>query len=173
MKKIIPVIFLCLVACKEISFKQPQPKGVRALTNIPDELRGKYLLVDPNTPTPDTLFVETAGYRVGHNPKEKNILGDSIVLKNFKGYYFLNINGRPEWLLRVIRRESNGDLIYMSLEQEQNDFGNFIQKLSSVINVDSVQLKDEKLYQIDPTPKELVSLIDNGYFKKITLKKIH
>lgn len=88
MKKIIPIIVLCLVACKEISFKQPQPKGMRSLANIPTELRGKYLLVDPNTPTPDTLFVETAGYRVGHNPKEKNILGDSIVLKSLRAIIF-------------------------------------------------------------------------------------
>lgn len=85
----------------------------------------------------------------------------------------MNINGNPEWFLRVIKRESNGDLVYMSLEQEQNDFGSFVKKLSTVINIDSVQLKDEKLYQIDPTPKELVTLIDRGYFKKITLKKIH
>jgi len=172
MKLIAPVILLCLVACKEISFKQPQPKGIRALATIPGELRGRYLLVDPNSPTPDTLFVEMEGYRVGHNPKEKNILGDSIVLKSYKGYYFLNINGNPEWFLRVVKRESNGDLLYMSLEQEQNDFGSFVKKLSTVINVDSVQLKDEKLYQINPTPKELVTLIDNGYFKKIILKKI-
>jgi len=173
MKRLIPFILLCLVACKEISFKQAQPKGIRALTVIPGDLRGKYLLVDPNSPMPDTLFVETEGYRVGHNPKEKNVLGDSIVLKSYKGYYFLNINGNPEWFLRVIKQENNGDLQYMSLEQEQNDFGGFIKKLSAVINIDSVQLKDEKLYQIDPTPKELVALIDKGYFKKITLKKIH
>jgi len=173
MKLVIPFILLCLVGCKEISFQQPQPKGIRALTNIPVDLRGKYLLVDPNSPTPDTLFVETEGYRVGHNPKEKNVLGDSIVLKSYKGYYFLNINGNPEWFLRVIKQDNHGDLMYMSLEQEQNDFGNFIKKLSTVINVDSVQLKDEKLYQIDPTPKQLLALIDKGYFKKITLKKIH
>ena len=172
MKWIVLAILLCLVACKEISFKQPQPKDVRALNTIPGSLRGKYLLVDPNTPIPDTLFVEADGYRVGHNPKEKNMLGDSLVLKNYKGYYFLNINGNPEWFLRVIKQEKNGDLQYMSLEQEQNDFGNFVKKLSTVINVDSVQLKDEILYQIDPTPRELVTLINKGYFKKITLKKI-
>jgi len=172
MKQIVAVAFLCLVACKEISFQQPQPAGIRALANIPVELRGRYLLVDPNSPATDTLFVEGVGYRVGHNRNEKNLLGDSIVLKSYKGYYFLNINGNPEWFLRVIKRERNGDLLLMGLEQEQNDFGNFVKKLSGTIGVDSIQLKDEKLYQINPTPKQLVSLIDKGFFTKRTLKKI-
>lgn len=172
MKQFIPVILLCLIACKEISFQQAQPTGIRALTNIPGKLRGKYLLVDPNSPATDTLFVESVGYRVGHNPKEKNILGDSIVLKSYKGYYFLSINGNPEWFLRVIKREHNGDLLLMSLEQEQNDFGMLVKKLSGTIRVDSVQLKNEKLYQINPTPKQLVRLIDKGFFTKRILKKI-
>lgn len=172
MKQFISAFLLCLVSCQEISFQQPQPTGVSALTNIPAKLRGKYLLIDPNSPSTDTLFVESGGYRVGHNPKEKNMLGDSIVLKSYRGYYFLNINGNPEWFLRVIKRERNGDLLFMSLEEEQNKFGNFVKKLSRTIRVDSVQLKDEKLYQIHPTPKQLVGLIDNGFFRKITLKKI-
>src|SRR3982751_1576207 len=101
MVKYIPLIFFCLLACNEISFQQPQPKGKKTLSKIPSGLTGQYLLSDPDSPATDTLFVTSDGYRVGHNPKEKKTLGDSIILKCYKGYYFLNINTNPEWILRV------------------------------------------------------------------------
>lgn len=175
MKQFICLILLCLFACKEISFQQPQPKGKKTLYKIPAKLRGEYLLSDPGSPAKDTLFVAFDGYCIGHDPKEKRILSDSLVLKYYRGYYFLNINTNtnPEWLLRVIKRERNGDLVYMNLEEENNDFSAFIKKLSSEVRVDSVEMRDGKLYQIDPTPQRLISLIDKGYFKKITLKKIN
>ena len=130
---------------------------------------------DPGSPAKDTLFVAFNGYSIGHDPKEKRILSDSLVLKYYRGYYFLNINTNtnPEWLLRVIKRERNGDLVYMNLEGENSDFSVFIKKLSSEVKVDSVEIRDGKLYRIDPTPQQLISLIDKGYFKKITLKKIN
>lgn len=172
MKKLLILLtFLSLIACKEISFQQPQPKGKKALSKIPGALRGKYLLSDPDSPAKDTLFVTFDGYRVGHLEK-KSVLGDSLVLKYYKGYYFLNINNKPEWLLRIIRQEKNGDLVYMNMEQEKNDFAGFLKRISYEIRVDSLDVNDEKLYQIDPTPKQLISFIDKGYFKKMTLKKI-
>lgn len=172
MKQFLFLTILCLAACKEISFQQPQPNGKRQLSKIPSRLQGNYLLSDPDSPAKDTLFVAFDGYRVGHNKKEKSILGDSIILKYYKGYYFLNINSNPEWLLRVIKQERNGDLIYMDLEEEDNDFPKLIKKISAEIKLDSLEVHNEKLYQINPTPQELVSLINKGYFKKMTLKKI-
>lgn len=165
-------IIMALVGCKEISFQQPQPKGKKTLSRIPDGLHGKYLLSDPDSPAKDTLFVTADGYRIGHNPNEKSTLSDSVVLKHYKGYYFLNINNHPEWLLRVIRPEKNGDLMYLALEQENHDFLALLRRISSDIKIDSVESKGEMLYQIDPTPKQLIMFIDKGYFKKTLLKKM-
>ena len=47
MYKLITVaLIVAFTGCKEISYKEPQPKGKRALTEIPKELRGKYLIVE-------------------------------------------------------------------------------------------------------------------------------
>lgn len=177
-----PLVFLLLlgfVSCKEISFEQPQPKGKKALIEVPKKLHGKYLTEDARTESvPDTLVIFSKGYRVSGLPKENSsepeqeFLGDSLVLKYFKGYYFVNVNDNPEWLLRVLKVEKNGDITCMALDQEGKKFNEFLQSLAQEIKVDSFEVNGDMLYQIDPKPKELVRLIEKGFFKKATWKKI-
>jgi hypothetical protein len=174
MHKLFPaILILSLVACKEISFKEPQPKGKKSLSQIPRELLGSYLVVEEKgTDSKDTLVVTTKGYYVPSD-SSKEELGDSLVLKKYKGYYFFNDNENPEWLLRVVKREPNGDLSYMLLEPKDKSFDEFLLALNKEIEIDSVEVNKQKLYQIDPSPKKLISLIEKGYFKKtITLKKL-
>ena len=93
-------------------------------------------------------------------------------MKKFKGYYFVNINENPEWLLRVIKQETNGDLFYMTMD-EGVSFKEFLDKVSKEIKIDSVEINGEKLYQIDPSPKQLVRLIEKGYYKNtLEMKKL-
>lgn len=165
-------LLLILFSCKEISFKETQPKGKKSLQEIPEKLYGVYLLADENETSKDTLVVSAKGYLIVSDQKQ-NFLGDSLVLKHHKGYYFLNINENPEWLLRVIKQEENGDLIYMSMDVEEPAFNALVKKLSREVRVDSLEVSGEKLYQIDPSRKQLMKLIKNGYFKKtIRMKKI-
>ena len=174
MHKLFPVLLiLSLVACKEISFKEPQPKGKKSLSQIPQELRGSYLVVEEKgADSKDTLVVTTKGYYVPSD-SSKEELGDSLVLKKYKGYYFFNDNENPEWLLRVVKREPNGDLSYMLLEPTDMSFNEFLLSINKEIEIDSIEVNNQKLYQIDPSAKKLISLIEKGYFKKtITLKKV-
>jgi hypothetical protein len=186
MKSLQPLLILLLpiaFACKEISFEQPQPKGRKALTNIPKTLQGKYLpLTDDGKASQDTVIITARGYRFGYydaaeravknDRYEEGVLSDSLVLKSYKGYYFLNLNENPEWLLRVLKQERNGDLIYMTLEEKNADFNDFLKKLSAVIKVDSVVTPNETLYQIDPTDNELMLLINKGFFSKSKLIRV-
>lgn len=166
------LILSSLFACKEISFKEPQPKGKKRLSEIPRELLGSYILVEEKGDNKDTLVVTRNGYFVSSD-STKGELGDSLVLKKYKGYYFFNDNENPEWLLRVVKREHNGDLSYMVMDPAEKSFNEFLLTLNEEIKIDSVEVNNEQLYQIDPTPKELISLIEKGYFKKtITLKKV-
>ena len=162
-------IVLIFFSCKEISFKEPQPRGKKALKEIPKSLTGSYLLRDGQES--DTLIVTARSY-YALSDKKKSELGDSLVLKKYKGYYFVNVNDNPEWLLRIIKQEKNGDLVYMEMD-DGNSFNDFLLKISKEIKVDSVEVNGGKLYQIDPSPKQLVGLIEKGYFKKkMQLKKL-
>ena len=183
MKRLMPVLILLFAfSCKEISFREPQPKGKKLLTHVPKELHGRYLAQKENGDvSEDTIIITANGYRFAYaHPLDKNnaghpdagILGDSLVLKSYKGYYFLNINDNPEWLLRVLHREKNGDLIYMAPEQEGVEFDDYLKKLSTQIRIDSLKVQGEMLYQIDPTPKQLVDLVEKGYFSRTLFKKI-
>jgi hypothetical protein len=180
----ITLAFLLLVACKEISFQNPQPEGKKALTSVPRNLQGKYLTItDQGELSKDTVIITADGYRFGyfdpaeraakrHDEYEEGVLGDSLVLKSYKGYYFFNLNQKPEWLLRVLKQDKNGDLWYMAMEEKNVDFNDYLQKLSLEIRIDSLTTEKETLYQIKPTPNELIALINKGYFTKSRLIKV-
>ena len=60
------VVFLC--SCKEISFRQPQPKGRKALSAIPAKLQGKYLAYQENGElAEDTIIITRNGYLFSYN----------------------------------------------------------------------------------------------------------
>lgn len=172
-KLFLAFVFIVACACKEISFQGPQPKGKASLKEIPKSLLGKYLLSEQNDASnKDTLVVTRNGYYVTSD-STRGTLGDSLVLKKFKGYYFFNDNENPEWLLRVVKRLDNGDLTYMSMDPGEQKFNEFLLELNKEITIDSFHVKNKMLYQIDPTPQQLVDLIDKGYFRKtIRLKKL-
>jgi hypothetical protein len=165
-------LFAVVCSCKEISFKEPQPKGKPIIREIPKSLRGKYLLKEENGTNKDTLVITKFGYEVTGD-STKGVLGDSLVLKKYKGYYFFNKNENPEWLLRVVKQSDNGDLSYMFMDNGEKSFHDFVYDLNKEIRIDSFQVNNEMLYQIDPTPQQLIDLIDKGYFKKtVQLKRI-
>jgi len=185
MKKssLILLLFFFLGSCKEISFREPQPRGRRALKSVPQKLWGKYLTFQENGEiSQDTIVITQSGYRFGYfDPRASSglkegydvgVLSDSLVLKSYKHYYFLSFYENPEWLLRVIRQEKNGDLVYMAMEQEDVDFKDYARKLSAEITIDSIKLENETLYQIDPSPPKLIELIDKGLFSRTNLKKV-
>jgi hypothetical protein len=173
----LPLIFVLLAlltstACKEISFKEPQPRDKKILKTVPAELQGKYFIKDENGTATDTLTINEWGYTVGHNANESALLSDSLVLKYHKGYYFINMDAHPEWILRVIRRDTNGDLLVMSMEDKERNFYSFLKQLSAETKIDSSEVNGEKLYQIDPSPAKLISLVKHGYFKETKFRKI-
>ncbi len=174
MQKVVAVV-ICLLAfsCREVSFREPQPRGKKSLEEIPPPLQGLYYIPPDGESPADTLRVNDSGYFFVSDRKDKMQLSDSVVIKRYKGYYFLNVHEKPEWLLRVIRPQPNGDLLMLSMETEEKKFQEFVRSLSKRIAVDSLKLETKTLYQIDPSPKELYKLIREGYFKqRILLKRI-
>ena len=168
MKKLALIVcVLALYSCKEITYKNPQPKGKKPLSLIPEDLRGSYIMINETENTSDTVIVDSKGYMIASDSKQK-LLGDSLVLKVYKGYYFLNINERPEWLLRIITREPNGDLVFRSMDTNEDRFKALLHKLAGDVPIDSLEIDGEKLYQIDPTRRQMLKLIKSGYFSEIS-----
>ena len=169
MNCLMPIAFACcLMACKEISFREPQPMGKRALREVPKELRGRYLIDPYDENANDTLVVTAQGYFVT-NDSTRSFLSDSLVLKKYSGYYFFNAFEKSVWLLRIVKRESNGNLTYMAMDSGEKTFHSFLMDLNKEIRIDSMEVEGSMVYQIDPSPKELLYLVKKGYFSKAIL----
>jgi hypothetical protein len=165
------LLFLLLTGCQEITYREPQPKGVKSLADIPESMRGRYLLPEDNRAMRDTLVVEANTYYATSDKGDKRVLGDSLLLRFYKGYYFLSLYNNPEWLSRVVRLEPNGDIAYYMLGAEEKNFPTFVRQLTEQIKIDSSVVGDKKLYQIDPSPQQLLALIKKGYFRQTAILK--
>lgn len=173
MKSMVPCFLglVFLIACSEICYKEPQPKGVKPLTEIPGKLHGRYIVSDENGST-DTLIVFNKGYRIGKDDVAS--LSDSLVLKQYKGYYFINIRDDVAWYLRIMKQEKNGNILYMAMPEATSEYkgGIFKDVLSLDVPVAETEVEGKTHYIIDPSPKKLLELIRKGYFGEQTFKKI-
>jgi hypothetical protein len=182
--QIYAILVLFLSACTEIGFKEAQPADGRILSAIPARLQGRYIMPDENSSSPsDTIIVTGTGYHVtyfsaddrlrsNHDAIDQGTISDSLVLKYYKPYYFLNFREQDQWMLRVIKVQANGDLVLLSPQQSDIDFKDYLKNLSAVVRIDSGFVNGKMLYQINPSPKKLVSLIETGFFTGTTLKRV-
>ena len=122
---------LFLASCSEISYKEPQPKGIKNLTQVPSKLHGRYLILDDGEQS-DTLVVSATGYKLGKD--DLATLSDSLVMKYYKGYYFINMRSDYSWYLRVVKPLPNGNLSYMAMpeisdEHQGKEFRDLLSKI--------------------------------------------
>ena len=69
-------VVLTLASCTNVSFVKPQPEGVKALTEIPENLQGTYVFNDTIIVTSNTIGEDT--------------LGKSLIVKKRGNFYYLN-----------------------------------------------------------------------------------
>jgi len=159
------LLFTCLkvlVSCTEISFKEPQPKNVKILKSFPSSLRGKYIIPeDSSTRNPDTLIISKQWYRIsGGSEKEdwlnRGNLSDSLVLKKYKGYYFLNFWIEKQWVIRTFRQEKNGNIILMDINLSNDKT---LQNLKTELHPEIIKDESNTFYQVDPLPQDLLDFI--------------
>jgi len=154
---------MTLLACTEISYKEPQPKRIKSLESVPEKLHGSYLWDG------DTVIFFDKGFRVKDKKEDVLYLSDSIVLKKYKNHYFVNYREGFEWRLRILKPLKNGDLMFLEMENVPEDEAErkiFIEKLSAVTPVIETSIDSSKHYIIDPSAKKLYALISKGFFKE-------
>jgi hypothetical protein len=167
-----------LYSCKEVSYPQAQPTGVESLKEIPESLRGTYQGVNKNTgELGDTIIIERWGYRAKDN-KEKDwltsgSLSDTLVLKAYQNYFFVNFKIGNQWVLRVIQREPNGSLLFLSIDLgDDKKRHDALKKLKKKFIVKEAKTKGDVFYQINPSPEQLMNMIKEGYFTGQRLVKL-
>ncbi len=179
MKTIGLILFwsLLLYSCKEVSFREPQPIGVPALKEVPASLRGRYVGIDDGGQDTDTLIIETSGYRI-KDAKENDWLGrgvisDSLVIKIYENFTFINFRSDDQWVLRVIKQKSSGDIQFLSINiSDDKKRREILKKLSKRFPVKEIDHKDDTFYQINPTKEQLIQLLKEGFFTGGGLSKI-
>jgi hypothetical protein len=174
-------LFWCalLYSCKEVTFTEAQPKGSEALNEVPPLLRGTYQTVDQTTGDfSDTLIIESWGYRFkDKNEKDwltRGTLSDTLVVKFYQNYYFVNFKSHGQWVLRLIQQEPSGAIRFLSIDlKDEKKRKEILKKLGKKIGIKETKTKeDDTFYQINPTPEQLMSLIKEGYFTGDKLNKI-
>lgn len=169
---------LLLYSCKEVTFREAQPAGIAPLKVIPPALQGVYQTYDKSTgETGDTLIVESWGYHFKDKEDQdwlgRGRLSDSLVVKFYENYYFVNFKDDDQWVLRLIRQKSPGVLEFLSIDiQDDSKRREMLRKLSRKMPVKEIQKNDDTFYQINPTPSQLITLIKEGYFTGVELRKM-
>jgi len=168
---------LMFASCKEVSFREPQPSGVKELTEVPEALHGMYIPSDAKPDDKaDTLIVESWGYHFkDSNDKDwlgRGAISDSLVVKFYKDYYFVNFRSGDQWVLRLIKQKSDGSIEFLSIDlQSEQKSKDKLKRLSKKIKFTEVKRGDDSFYQINPTPDQLMMLIKEGFFTGTTLER--
>lgn len=168
---------LLFASCKEVSFRETQPAGVKPLQEVPEALRGMYIPVgaEPDDKA-DTLIIESWGYHFkDSNDKDwlgRGTISDSLVVKFYQNYYFVNFRAGDQWVLRLIKQNQNGSIEFLSIDLQNDEHSkDKLKKLSKKIKFKEVKHGDDTFYQINPTPAQLMTLINDGFFTGITLER--
>jgi hypothetical protein len=175
------LLFIWCSACTEVSFPTHQPRGIKPLTEIPKELRGKYIISEGDSiDRLDTLVIDTHTYRFTSSTKnepgwlDNAQLSDSLILKKYKGFYFFSFKEKDQWLLRVVKPEMGGELSFRMFAIDGAGKDKLLWELEQELPVEAIQVgSDEKYYRIDPSPKMLMKLVKRKkYWEESKLKRI-
>ncbi|MCI0751121.1 MAG: hypothetical protein L0Y35_04730 [Flammeovirgaceae bacterium] len=171
--KYLPFFFFGLIfaSCTEVSFTVPQPKGIKKLIEIPDQFVGKYVSTY-SSETTDTLVISKTGYlikEVKEKPDinlERGSLSDSLVIKFYRGYYFVNMKENDQWILRILRFSDN-QLEFSSIDISTDEQKEKLKSLKPEI----LKIDGNTYYRINPSKKKILKLVQqqspSGILKKV------
>ena len=175
---LVAICSMFLLSCTEVTFPEAQPRGVKDLKEVPTVLQGTYETYSKATgETGDTLIIESWGYRFKDKTDQdwlgRGVLSDTLVVKFYKDYYFVNFKDEDQWVLRVVRQKSPGLLEFLSIDLSNEAVRKeILAKLGGKLKIKEVKRGDNIYYQINPTPAQLLTLIKDGYFTGVELRKM-
>ena len=82
-------VVLTMASCTNVAFVKPQPEGIKALTEIPENLQGTYVINDSIIVKANAIGVDT--------------LGKTLVVKKRGNFYYLNFKEEEVYELTVVK----------------------------------------------------------------------
>lgn len=164
-----------LFSCTEIKFKQAQPKGIKDLAIIPEQIQGEYLLDKK-----DTIKISSDQIRIHQDSTGLNDevyeISDVFKVRYWKKIYFLNIKEKEDsiWTLIFIQKNKNQQLSAGFLNFSDKDKEK-IDKIKSITKVQTILSESDKVnyYLVDPSRCELRKIMKQASFHSlISLEKI-
>ena len=92
-------LVLTLASCSNVAFVKPQPEGIEALAEIPENLQGIYAFDTASCTACDSIIVTS-------NTIGEDTLGKNLIVKKRGNYYYLNFleeNGYDLTVVKVIQ----------------------------------------------------------------------
>ena len=162
---------IAFVSCTEIYFERPQPKGVKPLKEGIRELVGEYISAEDDDDK-DTISV-TLDKIVFNDDDLDESLGDIMVIKRYKGYYFLNFHSEEKdlWQLIVVKDVKEDLLEITNLTSiDQDNARELEEKRYSEVRTND----DDDYIVMDPPRRRLMQMIEYPIFdeNKLVLNKI-
>ena len=144
---------------------------------VPEALRGMYIPAGADSADrADTLVIESWGYHFkDSNDKDwlgRGAISDSLIVKFYQDYYFVNFRAGDQWVLRLLKQNKNGSIEFLSIDLQNDESSkDKLKRLSKKIKFKEVKRGDDTFYQINPTPSQLMVLIHEGFFTGTTLER--
>ena len=166
-----------LYSCHEVTFREPQPSGVAALREVPSILRGHYVGETREGEITDTLIITSTGYNItdsaGRAWLGRGVISDSLIIKYYENYYFVNFRSGDDWVLRLVKRKSSGAIELLSINLEDDQIRKqILRKLGGQLKIKEVKKDEHTFYQINPSGDQLIRLIREGYFTGSELSRV-
>ena len=163
-----------LMSCTEIFFSEPQPKGIKPLEDGFAKIAGEYIGKDENTEEGDTVIITRDEIIFPEEDEMDGELSEKVVVKKYKGRYFLNFKNeeRGLWQLVVVNVNEDGDLYVTSLMNIDEDDEEELTKKNFAKLIED---EDEDDYIImNPSKRKLMKLIEYPVFddNKLDLSRI-
>lgn len=162
-----------LVSCTPVRFNQPQPEGVKSLTQFPDDLTGFYVDEDG-----DTLWVNSEGFEYGFGNPDSDCLkralsSPKMVLKNFRKSFVLSLKEEEQWDVFLIEPDGEGfDLRLIDISSREPEKLELLEEITKVEVVKNDQ-GEISYFLVRPTRHQFRRILkaglfdENQYFKKV------
>lgn len=159
-KYYILLLAIITVACTDVRFKEPMPLKGEQLTLMPDDLVDFIKSMDPEKfeKIPDI-----------DKDLEMRKVPDDMVLKKWKGAYFLNYKVDSLWVILLLKQQKEGkDFLTYQLMGKNKETVAMLKEITDVKEHYSETGKLEYI-ELNPTQKEFKKIYKSNLFEYIQL----